>query len=263
MELAGKTFVLTGASGGIGHAIAHRLSRAGIHLVLVGRNKNALDILARELPSPSTPVTADLTTTTGIQTVREACQALPHGVDGLINNAGTSLFALFDTQRADEMEQQIRTNLLAPMHLTHALLPLLMNQGEARIVNIGSTFGSIGYPGFTSYCASKFGLRGFSESLGRELSDTRIRVQYLAPRATQTAINSDAVNQLNQTLGNQSDPPERVADALLALLQARNITQRFIGFPEKLFARINQLLPSLVDNALKKQLATIKSFARR
>ena len=96
------------------------------------------------------------------------------------------------------------------MLLCQGLLPLLRNRPEAAIVNIGSTFGSIGHPGFATYCASKFGLRGFTETLRRELADTEVQVYYVAPRATRTDMNSAAVVQLNEELGNAMDPPDVV-----------------------------------------------------
>ena len=127
------------------------------------------------------------------------------------------------------------------------------------MVNVGSTFGSIGFPCHAAYCASKFGLRGFTESLIREYAHSPVNFYYLAPRATQTSINSDAVVSMNRALGNQMDPPERVADALVAQLEG-NKSRWFIGFPEKVFARINGVLPGIVDRALIKKLPVIQRF---
>jgi short-subunit dehydrogenase len=134
-----------------------------------------------------------------------------------------------------------------------------LHANKGSIVNVGSSFGSIGYPYQTLYCASKFGLRGFSEALSRELSDTPVKVSYLAPRATDTDINDAQTRAMNKALGNQMDSPKLVADELVALLNS-NKTRRFIGFPEKLFARINGVFPRIVDNAIAKQLPKIKQF---
>jgi len=141
------------------------------------------------------------------------------------------------------------------------MLPLLKTRAQAAIVNIGSTFGSIGHPGFASYCASKFGLRGFTEALRREVSDTNIQVFYIAPRAVQTDMNSAAVVQLNRELGNTMGEPAVVVDALLRLLTKNAGGDYFLGWPEKLFVRLNGLLPKVVDGALSKQLTTIKRLA--
>jgi short-subunit dehydrogenase len=141
------------------------------------------------------------------------------------------------------------------------LLPLLQKEQGARILNMGSTFGSIGYPGYSAYCASKFGLRGFTEALRRELSDSDIRVLYFAPRATATKLNSENVIALNKELGNAMDLPDIVAAQVEKMFISGGPHQVFWGWPEKLFARINQCIPMLVDNALQKQLPAIKKYA--
>ena len=145
------------------------------------------------------------------------------------------------------------------MLLTRRLLPELRRQPEAWIVNVGSIMGYLGYPGHTAYCASKFALRGFSEALRRELADSTVRVLYLAPRATRTAMNGAGIRALNAELGVAMDEPATVARSLLALLQ-RPARERLLGMPERL-ARLNQVLPGLVDRALLRQLSTIRRHA--
>ncbi|MEH6814639.1 MAG: SDR family NAD(P)-dependent oxidoreductase, partial [Motiliproteus sp.] len=152
-------------------------------------------------------------------------------------------------------------NLTGTMLLTHALLPLLKAQPQARIVNVGSTFGSIGYPGYVSYCSTKFALRGFTEALSRELSDSNVMVQYFAPRATRTGLNSDAADALNEALNNSVDSPAEVARELFKFIQ-NPCANRFLGWPEKLFVKINGLMPGIVGNSINKQLHTIKGHAQ-
>ena len=147
--------------------------------------------------------------------------------------------------------------------LVHDLMPHLRDAMEPVVLNIGSTFGSIGHPGFSAYCASKFGLRGFSEALRRELADTPVRVCYLAPRATRTELNGPRVDALNSALGVQSDAPVLVAAEVLRALQEPARFRIFLGWPEKLFVFLNSLLPRLVDQALRKQLPVIKRFAHQ
>jgi len=101
----------------------------------------------------------------------------------------------------------INTNVTATILLTQQVLPFL-NKDCGRILIIGSSFGALGFPGFAAYCASKFALRGFAEALRRELADSKIQVAHLAPRATNTRLNSDAVVELNDVLGNSVDEPE-------------------------------------------------------
>ena len=102
-------------------------------------------------------------------------------------------------------------------------------------------------------------MRGFTEALSREINGSGVKVAYLAPRATDTAINNDKTRAMNIALGNKMDSPERVAQALLTLINSDK-RRLFVGFPEKLFARINGAFPGLVDNAIAKQLPMIKRF---
>lgn len=264
MYLQGKTVLVTGASGGIGRCIAKELALKKADLLLVGRDKNALletqsDI---EVAGGSARIlVADLLQESDRALVASACLQLPTGLHGLINNAGSNHFALLDAQTDAMIQSQLSLNLLVPMLLTRSLIPALLQSPGARILNIGSTFGSIGYPGYTAYCASKFGLRGFTESLRREMADADLQVLYFAPRATRTRLNPGNVVALNDELGNVMDLPEDVAKQAVRLFIHAKPQQLFMGWPEKFFARVNQIFPSLVDGALKKQLPIIKRYA--
>lgn len=259
MNLQNRTIVLTGASGGIGRAVAKALAQQGAKLILVGRHADSLQILAGQLPGQHQIAVADVASDSGRQLIEHQCRE-SGGIDLLVNLAGTLDFRLFENQPEEVIEQIITTNLLSPVLLTRRLLPLLKARPEAAVVNVGSTFGSIGHPGFITYCSSKFGLRGFSEALRRELADTSVKVFYLAPRATATSLNSDAVNALNEALGNKTDSPQQVAEALLQLVTSDR-HQHFMGWPEKLFVRINALFPGVVHSALVKKIPIIKKFA--
>jgi short-subunit dehydrogenase len=258
------TIVLTGASGGIGSAIAKKMAVAGHRLILVGRNPKALNGLCAVLDSSKRHITlaADLLIAEDRQRLVALCEEQDMHIDVLINNAGVSHFALLEDLSDQAMADMINTNILAPALLVRDLLPLLRMSSHASIINIGSTFGSIAYPGFSGYCASKFGLRGFTEALRRELADQSILVHYLAPRAVDTGMNSAAVRALNAELGNTMDPPERVAEACYSLLKQRKGKNQYLGWPERLFVKINAVIPSFVDRALRKQLLSIQKYCR-
>lgn len=261
--LAGRGVLLTGASGGIGQCLALRLAGAGATVHAVGRRSAALEALAARVRSGAIrPLVADLATSDGIEVVRRAVSvASSPPVSLLILGAADSRFGLFEDSSAADVESQVVTNLVAPMLLVRALLPMLRRLPEAGIVGIGSTFGSLGYPGFSAYSASKFGLRGFLEALARELADDALRVQYLSPRATRTPLNSAAVDAMNAELGVAVDDADAVARALVEAIEA-GTARRQLGWPERLFARLNGALPELVDRALAKQLPTVRRFAR-
>jgi short-subunit dehydrogenase len=248
--------LLTGATGGIGQAIAKALYAKGWKLLLVGRNAQALEKLSATCPD-SEILIGDLTDdTTRIHLAVKAKQL--GGVKLLINNAGVNAMQSLEHTSSEQIDNMLSTNLSVPIKLCQLFLGQLQYT-KGTIVNVGSSFGSIGYPYQTLYCASKFGLRGFTEALSRELNGSGVKVAYLAPRATDTTINNSKIRALNKELGNKMDSPELVARELLALLDS-NQTRRFIGFPEKLFVRINGAFPRIVDNAIAKQLPKIKRF---
>ena len=248
--------VLTGATGGIGKAIAHALYAQGWKLLLVGRNTQALEELSTACPD-SEIFTGDLTDDATRNNLAIKAKQLG-GVKLLINNAGVNTMQSLERTSSEQIDCMLNTNLSVPIKLCQLFLGQLQFT-KGTIVNIGSSFGSIGYPFQTLYCASKFGLRGFTEALSRELNGSGVKVAYLAPRATDTAINNDKTRAMNKELGNKMDSPELVAKELLILINS-NQTRRFIGFPEKLFARINGVFPNIVDNAIAQQLPKIKRF---
>ncbi len=253
-----KTCLLTGASGGIGHAIAKALDKEGYTLILHGRNKDKLTQLQSQLSNPSIIVTGDLSRVRDRENIlNKAFQFGP--VDLLINNAGISCFSDLETTSSRDIEQLIHLNLTVPILMTQAFVK---RTGTARttLVNVGSALGAIGFPGFSVYSASKFGLRGFTESLSREMQGTHTRVLYFAPRTTLTDINSVQAEAMNQALGNKVDSPEFVAQELLALLKGNKV-RKSVGWPEKFFARVNGVFPGLVDKAIAGKLKTIKQFS--
>jgi short-subunit dehydrogenase len=258
-SIAGKTILLTGASGGIGSAFAMALSEQGARLILVGRYEETLSQLNQKLGGYHLDCVADISTQTGRDTIISFCENEVSKIDIVINNAGVSQFSLFENMSPAEIAQIINTNLLSQMLLCQAFLPLLKTFPDSEVINIGSTFGSIGYPGFSVYCASKFGLRGFSEAISRELSDSSISIRYFAPRATKTTFNTDKVVEMNKALSNDMDSPDLVAKALIAFL-GNTRHRAYLGWPEKLFVRLNGALPTLVDKAIVKKLSVIKRY---
>ncbi|MCE2949085.1 MAG: SDR family oxidoreductase [Betaproteobacteria bacterium] len=264
----GRQAVLTGATGGIGAAIAAALAPRCATLVLVARDRGRLDSLAATLAQHGPAlrvvvVAADLSTATGRAAVAGAARALPGGIDLLVNNAGIGDFAWFEAEAEADIERVIVTNLLAPVLLTRTLLPLMHRgapRGGSSVINVGSILGDIGNPGNVAYSTSKYGLRGFSEALRRELHGSGVQVQYLAPRATRTPLNSAAQDALNAELGTGNDNPQVVAQALLDLVDGGR-AEMHLGWPERFFVRLNRLLPSVVDRALGRRATVVRRHA--
>lgn len=251
MQLNGARVLLTGASGGIGQALAVELAGRGARLGLAGRRRAALEALRGQLPG-TVAIAGDLVSTAGREAAVARMEEAFGGTDILVNNAGTSAFAAFATQSDSVLEQIIATNLVAPMALTCAVLPGMRARSRGCIVNIGSVFGQVGFAWFSAYSASKFGLRGFSEALRRELAGTGVEVLYAAPRAVRTPLNSPAVYRLAKQTGMAMDEPAAVARQIVDAL-VRGRAELCIGFPESLLVRVNALLPRLVDRALRRQ----------
>lgn len=251
--------VLTGASGGIGEAIARRLAPQCAWLILVGRNRAALHALRDTLPISNVhAVDGDLLEEGTMERIEALARELG-GVNLLINNAGVSEFHAFATQSEQRIAGMLQTNLLSPMLLSRRLIPQLAAAPQAQIVNVGSVFGQIGFPGFAAYCASKAGLRGFSQALRRELRDTSIAVRHFAPRATATPINSPAVSDMNRALKTTEDAPEDVAAELADFLQGWG-WERTIGRKESFFILLNKLAPALPDKTILGQLPVIRKY---
>lgn len=249
--------VLTGAAGGIGQAIAMELLPQSDYLILVGRNRDALEALQKKLGTDKTHIVdGDLTQQATLDKIEQLARALG-GINLLINNAGSNDFHAFETQSTDAIRNMININLLAPMLLSRQLIPLLKKEARAQIINIGSIMGFIGFPGYAAYCASKSGLRGFTQSLRRELVDTSIDVRHFAPRATRTALNSTAAASMNRELKTVEDTPVAVGHAFNVFLNgvAREHT---LGRKESFFVFINKVLPVLPERAIRGQLSVIR-----
>ena len=166
--LRGGVAVITGAGSGIGAALANELARRGMHLALVDLNAAGLEATAAQSRA------AGVTVSTHAMDVADhaAVAALPaavldkHGrVSALVNNAGVALGGLFDQVDAEDFDWLMAINFGATVRLTRAFLPVLARESAAQLVNVSSIFGIIAPPGQTAYSASKFAVRGFSESL--------------------------------------------------------------------------------------------------
>lgn len=252
-----STVVITGATGGLGRALVERFNAAGAELILQGRNESVLAQMIDDLDKLSGIVCGDLTDPAVLANLQKSAEQATGRHRVLINNAAISTPGFLNQQSDQVLIKTIEVNLTVPILLSRHLLPWLSGGEQGRIVNIGSSFGGIGYPGFSSYCAAKFGLLGFSQALHRELCEEDIAVHYLAPRAMNTQINTASVKAMNKQLKNKDDKPEDIAAAIIRAIE-KNQQQRFFGWPEKLFVKINSLLPGFVSRSINRDLPVIQ-----
>lgn len=190
---AGGTAVVTGAASGIGAALAHALAERGSNLVLVDRDAERLAAVAKSVRSTvevSTHV-ADLASEAETAAVAERVLAENPRLTLLINNAGVALGGRFDQVTAEEFGWVIDVNFRAPVELTHALLPALKASAGSHIANVSSVFGLIAPAGQSAYSASKFALRGFTESIRHELAG-QVGVTSVHPGGIRTRIAESA-----------------------------------------------------------------------
>jgi short-subunit dehydrogenase len=268
MNLQGKCIILTGATGGIGQPLAFALASKGAKLALVGRDYDAITAICKKISQTGGVAISIITDFQATEVMPNPAQYVINEailrlgeLDMLINSAGTLDFTLFSDQSEARIAQMIHINTIAPIQLARAILPDLLEKNSGQIVNIGSIFGSIGFPHYATYCASKFALHGFSQALRRELVDSNIAVTYIAPRATKTPMNDHSKQMLAATKTTLDEPEKVVAEIIKAIETEKH--EHYIGQPESFFAWLNGVLPSLVNIGLKKQVRIARPFALR
>lgn len=263
MNLQNKRIVLTGAAGGLGLILSHMLIAQGARLCRLVRSPEK-DNFSSEGPGNQDAsiltLACDVTQPDDLERIRRHLDQAWGGVDILINLAGVLDFTPFQDQDPDTLHRMIQVNLEAPMQLTRTLLPGMLAQGSGWVVNVGSMFGSIGFPFFSSYCATKFALRGYSQALRRELVGSGVGVTYVSPRAVRTPFNPPVVHEMAAIGMMHMDEPEPIAQAIVRAVEKER-KELYLGFPENVFARINAVFPALVDMALAKQTAILRRYA--
>lgn len=188
-SLSGKTALVTGASGGLGQAIARHLHQQGARVVLSGTKIAALEALQQELGEGSFVVAANLSEPTGpAELLKQAEEQLGAGLDILINNAGLTRDGLALRMKDEDWQAVLDVNLTAAFRLIRAAMRGMMSRRWGRIVNITSVVGVTGNGGQANYAASKAGLIGMSKSLAQEMAPRGITVNCVAPGFIQTAM---------------------------------------------------------------------------
>src|SRR3954464_8586106 len=191
--LHGRKALITGATGGIGGAIARALPAPSATVALSGTRREALDALASDLGERVHMIEANLSDKDSIEALVPAAEAVMGGLDILVNNAGITRDNLFLRMKDEEWEAVLAVNLTAAFRLSRAAVKGMMRRRHGRIVNIGSVVGSTGNPGQGNYAAAKAGLIGLSKALAAEVASRSITVNCVAPGMIESPM-TDALN---------------------------------------------------------------------
>ena len=206
-DLTGRKALVTGASGGIGGAIARALHAQGATVALSGTRRAALDEVASALGERVEVIEANLSDKDSVEGLVPAAEAAMDGLDILINNAGVTRDGLFMRMKDEDWDAVIAVNLTAAFRLSRAAVRGMMRRRYGRIVNIGSIVGSMGNPGQGNYAASKAGLIGMTKSLAAEVASRGITVNCVSPGMIESAM-TDVLNE-KQREGMLSSIPMR------------------------------------------------------
>lgn len=227
MQLKGKTIYITGGTGGIGTPLVALLRRSGAEVTVHDIQRDG-----------------DLVTN-----LDKTCAVLAMNTpDILINMAGYNVFDYCENQDLDAI---VALNMMVPIKLSQAVLPGMKKRGSGHIVNMGSMTALIPLPHLTGYVTAKAGLKGFSDSLRRELGGSGIAVTHIVPRAVKTSMNTGTRAEINERTGVHYDDPQMVATRIFKAIIKREREVRF-GWPERLFAFLNANIPLLIDQGLQK-----------
>ncbi len=245
IELKGANVVITGASSGIGRAAALEFSRQGANVILAARRANLLEEVAAECRKSGANAIVVPTDVSN----REQCLALIAAagqVDILVNNAGFAIFDAIHEAHPRDFEEMMATNYLGAVHCTQAVLPQMLERGRGSIVIVASIAGLMGYANMGAYCASKFALVGFAESLRDEVIGRGVQVALVCPATTETEffVKAEREKLPRASRLTPSIRPERVARAICDSARDGRY-RRLLPFSVAFYIRFKEFFPRL------------------
>ncbi|GAA4405167.1 SDR family oxidoreductase [Nibrella viscosa] len=242
MDLTGNTMLITGATSGIGLALTTRFSELGNTVIAVGRNPTQLAELTRRSDRIH-PVQADLASAQDIERLVMLVEQQYPSLNVLINNAGVQYTYSFaeSSEHLSRITHELTVNLTAPLHLISLLLPLLLTQPKAAVVNVSSGLGLVPKRSAPVYCATKAGLHIFSKALGYQMSGTSVRVMEVIPPLVDTPMTAGR--------GRSKISPEQLVEEFLRQF-ARDRSEINIG-KVGLLRLLQRISPALADRLLR------------
>ncbi|MDG2381012.1 MAG: SDR family NAD(P)-dependent oxidoreductase [Pirellulaceae bacterium] len=249
-KLDGARVLLTGASSGIGRALARELAEQRADLLITARRGDRLETLATDLRSQGlrvSVVVGDIVlSTTRDELVRTAVSEFD-GLDILINNSGVGTYGAFSTSDENRLRRLMEVNFFAPAELIRATLPLLKDGRDPLIVNVGSVLGHFAVPNKSEYCASKFAMHGFSDSLRCELVSKNIGLLLVSPSTTKSEFFDSLIDpQVAPTVSPFQMTPEAVASRIVSAMRSRR-REIVLSVGGKMLVAVDRLVPWLTN----------------
>ena len=256
MELSGKLAIITGASRGIGRALATEIAKCGCSLLLTALEEDELMALANELRLKfSVPVEAKACDLPGLESRKNLINWIKskEHIDILINNAGLGYFGRYEDSDWNRIEKTIALNISALIHLTHELIPILKKRPRAKIVNISSGMARLPYPGLAVYGATKGFVSSFSESLASELTSTSISVLCFHPGFTMTSFIGSAGMDMHKVPKILIHTPEEIATQIARAIK-KDKQWAYADFLTRFSVGMGAILPSRLKTFILKDL---------
>ena len=258
-KLTGKTVVVTGASSGIGRQAAVEFARRGANLVLAARRAELLEDVAQECRK----LGVECRTVVTDVTLRADCEHLidiAGSVDVLVNNAGFAIFDPIESARPDDLTSMMQTNYFGAVWCTQAVLPQMLARGTGTIVNVASIAGIMGYARMGGYCATKFAMIGFSETLRDEVAGRGVRVAMVCPGTVETDffVKAERGKMPGASRLILAIKPEHVARAIANAAEDGRY-RRILPLGAAMYMRFKELFPRLAHMLMRRVSAVVET----
>lgn len=249
MEFRGKVALVTGASSGIGRATALALAERGCDIVLVGRDRERLSKTKSEIIQKGVKALAAVCDVSSHKNVRDMVSIVLKElgrIDILVNCAGFGVYKPFENHTLEDIEGQMKTNFFGTVYCTKEVMAHMLERGRGHVVNVASMAGKLSFPNYSGYCASKFAVVGFTESIYHELRQKGISVHLICPAGTQTAFFNHPSFEGHPHRGHytQMMMPEEVAGKIICAME-KNVFETHIPFKESVIAKAKNVFPTI------------------
>lgn len=250
---SGTRAVVTGASRGIGRAVAHILAARGATVGLAARSTGDLEALAAELPGAHHPLTCDVALPASVATAVEEFIAAAGGLDLLVANAGIAHYEPIADQSLEHIEQMTQVNWLGTVYTVKAALPFLLEQGRGHIVVMSSGAGLRAFPGAAAYSATKAAQRMFAEALRHELAGSGVSLTTVYPGEIRTSLHAHEVTRMPEWYrgGPKAATPEALAKRVVAAVECDRRDLHFRSLVKGM-GMLNGLSPAAADRVLRR-----------